>query len=124
MITFHTPLETGEFMGINFQTLADDLTTSAARLVVVGTFISPLTTDEQRAFRRLVATIRSEGEWQGSYDDQTDYYSWCGHQLAVWGRYRSSSVDNQENGLQRHFENVGLIANYRYINRVKTLCPV
>lgn len=71
-------------MGINFQTLADDLTTSAARLVVVGTFISPLTTDEQRAFRRLVATIRSEGEWQGSYDDQTDYYSWCGHQLAVW----------------------------------------
>ena len=39
MITFHTPLETGDFMGIDFQILADDLSTSAARLVVVGTFI-------------------------------------------------------------------------------------
>lgn len=85
MITFHTPLETGEFMGIDFQVMADDLSTSAARLVVVGTFISPLTVEEKSHLQGLVHLIRRDGEWNGSYDDQTDYYSWNGHQVAVWG---------------------------------------
>lgn len=85
MITFHTPLETGEFMGIDFQVMADDLSTSAARLVVVGTFISPLTVEEKSRLQDLVHLIRRDGEWNGSYDDQTDYYSWNGHQVAVWG---------------------------------------
>lgn len=85
MITFHTPLETGNFMGVDFQVMADDLSTSAARLVVVGTFISPLTTEEKARFQRLVVDIRRDGEWNGSYDDQTDYYTWNGHQVAVWG---------------------------------------
>nr|DAG32821.1 MAG TPA: hypothetical protein [Caudoviricetes sp.] len=85
MITFHTPLETGEFMGIDFQVMADDLSTSAARLVVVGTFISPLTVEEKSHLQDLVHLIRRDGEWNGSYDDQTDYYSWNGHQVAVWG---------------------------------------
>lgn len=85
MITFHTPLETGEFMGIDFQVMADDLSTSAARLVVVGTFISPLTVEEKSHLQDLVYLIRRDGEWNGSYDDQTDYYSWNGHQVAVWG---------------------------------------
>lgn len=84
MITFHTPLETGDFIGIDFQAMADDLSTSAARLVVVGTFISPLTTEERAALQRLIYTIRRDGEWQGAYDDQTDYYTWNGHQVAVW----------------------------------------
>lgn len=85
MITFLTPLETGDFMGVDFQVMADDLSTSAARLVVVGTFISPLTTEEKARFQRLVVDIRRDGEWNGSYDDQTDYYTWNGHQVAVWG---------------------------------------
>ena len=85
MITFHTPLETGEFMGIDFQVMADDLSTSAARLVVVGTFISPLTVEENSHLQDLIHLIRRDGEWNGSYDDQTDYYSWNGHQVAVWG---------------------------------------
>lgn len=85
MITFHTPLETGEFMGIDFQVMADDLSTSAARLVVVGTFISPLTVEEKSHLQDLIHLISRDGEWNGSYDDQTDYYSWNGHQVAVWG---------------------------------------
>ena len=85
MITFHTPLETGEFMGIDFQVMAADLSTSAARLVVVGTFISPLTVEEKSHLQDLVHLIRRDCERNGTYADKPDYYSKLGQQVAVWG---------------------------------------
>ena len=70
MITFHRPIEVKEFMGIDFQSLAEDLTTSAAKLCVIGTFITPMTVDEVKIFKRLLEYIRFDGEWQGAYDER------------------------------------------------------
>nr|DAG66304.1 MAG TPA: hypothetical protein [Caudoviricetes sp.]DAI20732.1 MAG TPA: hypothetical protein [Caudoviricetes sp.] len=100
MITFHRPIEVKEFMGIDFQSLAEDLTTSAAKLCIIGTFITPMTVDEVKIFKRLLEYIRFDGEWQGAYDDQTDYYYWNGRTIVIWG-----DIANQALILQRNQRN-------------------
>lgn len=108
MITFHRLIETKEFMGINFQSLAEDLTTSAAKLCVIGTFITPMTVNELKIFRRLIEYIRFDGESQGAYDDQTDYYYWNGQTIVVWGDITNQALilqRNQQNDILAFFPN-------------------
>nr|DAN81710.1 MAG TPA: hypothetical protein [Caudoviricetes sp.] len=84
MITFHAPRTVETLMGIDFQALCDDLGWNGAHVVAIGTFITPFDDQERVEFGRLMRRIETEGEWQGAYDDHTDYYEFGGVVLVLW----------------------------------------
>lgn len=92
MVSFVNIRQVGDGFGVNFQQIADDLCTSAAKLCVLSSMYSQMTSEELSSFNKFVDFIKKEGEWEGSYDDQTDYYEWNGIHVVVWADMLNSAI--------------------------------